>query len=61
MKTITVSVDETGTIKIDVTGFKGQGCEKLTAELEKALGVSGKRQRKPDFYQHNEQGQALGQ
>lgn len=60
MKTITVSVDTDGTLSVDVTGYKGPGCEKMTADLEKALGVPGKRTRKPEFHQTQNQQQTQG-
>lgn len=51
MKQIKILVDESGEVEITTTGFKGQACEKATAELEKALGVVSKRKRTPEFFQ----------
>jgi hypothetical protein len=60
MKTILVTIDTTGEVKIDAIGFKGNACEKATAEIEKALGVPGKRTKKPEFFQGNQQSQKAG-
>lgn len=51
MKTIIVEVKEDGTVKIDAIGFTGAACEKATAEIEKALGTAGKRNKKPEYHQ----------
>lgn len=50
MKTIIVTIAPTGEIKIETTGFKGNACEKATAEIEKALGLAGQRRKKPEYY-----------
>ena len=47
---ITVVVHPTGEVQIDAVGFKGADCEKATAFLEKALGVTGKKVNKPEYY-----------
>ncbi len=51
MKTIEVLVGTTGEIQIDSIGFKGPDCEKATAFLEQALGVVGKKVKKPEYHQ----------
>lgn len=51
MKTIEVIVSTTGEITIDSIGFKGSDCEKATAFLEQALGVVGKKVKKPEYHQ----------
>jgi hypothetical protein len=33
--------------------FKGLDCEKATAFLEQALGVVGKKVKKPEYHQHS--------
>lgn len=48
---IKVIVEEDGNVTIEAIGFRGENCTKATAELEKALGVVGKRVKKPEFYQ----------
>lgn len=50
MKTVIIEVHSTGTVQIETTGFKGNACEKITAEVEKALGVPGVRKKKPEYY-----------
>jgi hypothetical protein len=50
MKTIIVTFQPSGEVQIEATGFKGEACTKATAEIEKALGIAGKRQRKGEFY-----------
>jgi hypothetical protein len=52
MKQIEVIVSPDGEVTIDVVGFKGQGCEKATKALEEAMGITGKRNRKPEYHAH---------
>ena len=52
-KTIEVIIGPTGEITIDAIGFKGADCEKATQFLEKALGVVGKKVKKPEYHQTN--------
>ena len=40
-----------GEIQIDAVGFKGPDCEKATVFVEEALGVVGKKIKKPEFHQ----------
>ena len=49
--TIEVTVSPKGEILIDAVGFKGADCEKATKYLEEALGVSGPKQKKPEYHQ----------
>jgi hypothetical protein len=51
-RTIEVIVGPGGELQIDAVGFKGPDCEKATLFLEKALGVVGKKVKKPEFHQH---------
>ncbi len=53
MKTIEVVVGTTGEIQIDALGFKGPDCEKAARFLEEALGVAGRRVKKPEYHQHS--------
>ena len=50
MKNIEVIVHRDGTLKIDAVGFTGSDCEKATAFLEEALGMTATRKRKADYY-----------
>jgi hypothetical protein len=49
-RTIEIIVGPSGEIKIDAMGFKGADCERATQFLEDALGVVGKKDKKPDYY-----------
>jgi hypothetical protein len=51
MRTIEVIVGTSGEIKIDSIGFKGPDCEKATKFLEEALGMVGKKVKKPEYHQ----------
>lgn len=61
MKQIIVEVKETGEVRIEATGFTGSACEKATAEIERALGIPGKRNKKPEYYQGNANQVRIGQ
>jgi len=52
-RTIEIIIEATGEIKIDAVGFKGPDCEKATKFLEEALGVVGKKVKKPEYHQHS--------
>jgi hypothetical protein len=52
-RTIEIIVSPTGDFSIDAVGFKGPDCEKATAFLEEALGVVGKKVKKPEYNQHS--------
>jgi hypothetical protein len=49
-RSIEVIIAPDGAIKIDAVGFKGADCDQATKFLEQALGVSGQKQRKPEYY-----------
>ncbi len=51
-KTIEIIIGTTCEIQIDAVGFKGPDCEKATKFLEEALGVVGKKIKKPEYHQH---------
>jgi hypothetical protein len=51
-RTIEIIIGTTGELQIDAVGFKGADCEKATAFLEEALGVVGKKVKKPEYHQH---------
>ena len=52
-RTIEIIITPTGEIQIDAVGFKGPDCEKATKFLEEALGVVGKKVKKPKYHQHS--------
>lgn len=51
MKHIEIIITPDGEVQIETVGYSGAECEQVTAELEKALGVAGKRTAKPERYQ----------
>ena len=59
MKSIEIIVGPGGEIKIDAVGFTGADCDQATAFLEKSLGKSEAKQRKPEFYRKVSRKQAL--
>ena len=52
---ILFSIDGSGNITITVEGVKGKDCEKVTKEIEEALGVVVNRQHTPEYYQEEEE------
>jgi len=56
-KTIEIIIGVAGEIKIDAIGFKGPDCERATQFLEEALGVVGKKVKKPEYHQRTQQRQ----
>jgi hypothetical protein len=50
-RTVEILIAPTGEIQIDAVGFKGPDCEKATRFLEEALGVVGKKVKKPEYHQ----------
>jgi hypothetical protein len=52
-RTIEVIISPTGEIQIDAVGFKGPDCEAATQFLEEALGVVGKKVKKPEYHLRN--------
>jgi hypothetical protein len=51
-RTIEIIVSPMGEIQIEAVGSKGPDCEKATRFLEEALGVVGKKIKKPEYHQH---------
>ena len=52
-RTIEIIIGTTGEIQIDAVRFKGPDCEKATKFLEEALGVVGKKIKKPEYHQRS--------
>ena len=50
-RTIEIIIGITGEIQNDAVGFKGPDCERATAFLEEALGVVGRKIKKPEYHQ----------
>ena len=51
-RTIEIMIGTHGEIQIEALNFKGPDCEKATKFLEEALGVVGKKVKKPEYYQN---------
>ena len=51
MEEIEVIVDAEGNTSIDLTGFHGKGCESVSEELAKALGIKVSHKKKCEFYE----------
>ena len=60
MKTIEVIVQPDGSLKIDAVGFQGADCEKATAFLEKALGHTTGKEKKPEYHRRARVQQQVG-
>ena len=52
-RTIEIIIGTGGEIQIDAVGFKGPDCEKATQFLEEALGVAGRKVKKPEYHQRS--------
>ena len=59
-KTIEIIVQPDGSLKIEAVGFQGPDCEKATAFLEKALGQTKAREKKPEYYRRARVQQQVG-
>lgn len=52
-RTIEINVAIDGQIKIEAVSFQGSDCEQATRFLEEALGIAGRKTKKPEYYQHS--------
>lgn len=52
-KRIHVRVTPSGDITVEAHGFHGKGCEAATKAIEDALGKTGNRTRKPEFWRQS--------
>lgn len=53
-QTITVNVSATGEVIVSVSGCAGPGCQKLTADLERALGRVSADRRTPEYHEQQQ-------
>ena len=60
-KTIEITVSPEGAVSIKTTGFTGSSCKDATRDLERALGVTGREQLTPEFFQQASTGEQLRQ
>jgi hypothetical protein len=58
---IQFTIDDNGDVSIQVLGVKGAECERLTREMEEALGIVKARQHTSEYWQTNETGVKIGQ
>lgn len=58
---IQFTIDDNGEVSIQVLGVKGADCERLTREMEEALGIVQTRQHTSEYWQTAETGVKLGQ
>jgi hypothetical protein len=52
---IVVNIDPKGEVVVEVEGAKGGSCTNLTSALEAALGASGGKEFKREFYEQDQQ------
>lgn len=57
MQQIEITIDETGSTKVEAVGCVGNTCQKMTDAFEKALGRTASDQKKPEFFRQVQQGQ----
>lgn len=50
-KQVIIEIDQDGNCSIEGTGFVGPECSRLLGEIERDLGVSIKREQKPEYRQ----------
>ncbi len=60
-KKIEITVNPEGAASIKTSGFTGSSCRDVTRELERALGVAGREQLLPEYYQRVSTGQQVRQ
>ncbi len=49
-----ISISNTGEVTINVLGHKGKTCLDMTKDLEESLGIIKSLEKKPEFYQQEE-------
>jgi hypothetical protein len=57
---IQFTIDDNGEVSIQVLGVKGAECERITREIELALGVVQQRTHTSEFYSQAETVQSVG-
>lgn len=56
---IQFTIDDNGEVSIQVLGVKGDECERITREIELALGIVSARQHTSEYYQGTEQTETI--
>ena len=59
-KTIEIIARPDGGLQIDALGFAGAACDKATEFLEKALGKTAVKRRKPEYHRQARRKQQVG-
>jgi len=49
MKTIKIEISPAGNVDMDLTGFKGKSCAKITEQIQLVLGGESKVDKKPEY------------
>ncbi|MSQ85059.1 MAG: DUF2997 domain-containing protein [Myxococcales bacterium] len=57
---IQFTIDDNGEVSIKVLGVKGDECERITREIELALGVVSERRHTSEYYQQTDTGVTVG-
>ena len=60
-KTIEITVSPEGATSIKTSGFTGGSCKDATRDLEKALGVAGRENLLPEYFQRTSTGEQIRQ
>jgi hypothetical protein len=60
-KTIEITVTPEGATSIKTAGFSGGSCRDATRDLEKALGVAGRENLLPEYFQRTSTGEQIRQ
>jgi hypothetical protein len=60
MKTVTITIAPDGSIKSEVSGVVGKGCQDIDKAILAALGKVGKETKTPDYFKPVSQQQRAG-
>ena len=60
-KRIEITVSPEGATSIKTSGFSGGSCKDATRELERALGVAGRENLLPEYFQRTSTGEQIRQ
>jgi len=60
-KKIEITVSPEGTVSIKTAGFTGSSCKDATRDIERALGVAGRENLLPEYFQQAQAGDQVRQ
>jgi hypothetical protein len=60
VKTIEITIDESGKTTVEAQGFTGSSCTDATKAIEQALGAVSHDTKKPEYYQQTRTAQTIG-